>query len=171
MRKLTCRFLFGVTLLTGVAATAQEGRRGRFDREALNETIRDLQGVIERNRLQAHDREFLSEEAARLRRIRERWEGVGGGPEGPRFLGCFRDRDGRDLPGAFIERPNMTVGMCTAHCARSGYTYAGIQDGEQCFCGNSYGRYSASNACNLGCNGNPSERCGGVWANGVFRVR
>ena len=224
MRKQTCKSFFGVTLVAGFAATAQErdhyrnwGReameqvrddlnraardigylseeesrrfrrvreaifefqrdweQGRFDREALNDAIRNLQGVIERNRLQPRDRDYLTEDVARLRRIRERYEGrvdtEGGGPRGAQWVGCFVDRDRRDLPAAFIDG-NMSVGRCVAHCAREGFTYAGVQDGNQCFCGNSYGAYGASRSCNTPCSANSSERCGGVWANGVYRVR
>ena len=67
---------------------ARDWERGRFDGEALNETIRELRGVIERNRLQPRDRDFLVEDAARLDRIRERFDSFGRPPE-PR--GEFRE--------------------------------------------------------------------------------
>lgn len=59
----------------------RDWERGRFDREALNATIRELRGVIERTRLQPRDRDFLVEDAARLDRIRDRFESFGRPPE------------------------------------------------------------------------------------------
>ena len=39
---------------------------------------------------------------------------------------------------------------------------------SQCFCGNSYGLYGLATNCNMACNGNSNEICGGNWANSVY---
>ena len=52
--------------------------RGRFDREALNETIRGLQNIIDRYRLRPRDRDLLADDLSRLRDMRERYDRGGG---------------------------------------------------------------------------------------------
>jgi hypothetical protein len=48
--------------------------RGRFDREALNETIRGLDNIIDRYRLHPRDRDLLADDVSRLRDMRERYD-------------------------------------------------------------------------------------------------
>ncbi len=88
------------------------------------------------------------------------------------YLGCFADTKARDLPAGFMSAGNMTPELCENHCRAEGFSYAGAQYGSQCFCGNSYGRYGQLPAgrCNVPCKGNPGEKCGGSWANNVYRV-
>jgi hypothetical protein len=45
--------------------------RGRFDREALDEVINGLNGVIDRSHLRPRDRDVLTDDLARLRQLRE----------------------------------------------------------------------------------------------------
>ena len=84
------------------------------------------------------------------------------------FLGCFRDEAVRDLSGPGMSAGDMTAGRCVAWCRDQGFPYAGAQYGSQCFCGNTYGRYGPANNCNMRCAGDPSQACGGEWANSVF---
>jgi len=51
-----------------------------------------------------------------------------------------------------------------------GLKYAGVQNGNQCFCGNSYGRYGVKSEsdCNKKCSGNADQICGGSWRNNVY---
>jgi hypothetical protein len=84
-----------------------------------------------------------------------------------RYLGCFADRRKRDLTG-----PNTVQAgpqACITYCAEQEFRFASMQNGNECFCGESYGRYGASNAC-VACAGRPDEACGGVWANAVWEV-
>jgi hypothetical protein len=93
-----------------------------------------------------------------------------------RYIGCFRDdgdpsgTGGRDLSGAMIEYDTMNPTSCITECASRGFSYAAVQYGRFCFCGNSYGRFGSSNSCNMPCDGNRGEICGGSWANSVYRV-
>ena len=50
-----------------------------------------------------------------------------------------------------------------------GYVYAGAQAGQNCLCGNSYGKYGTSVNCNATCSGNATEMCGGTMINTVMR--
>lgn len=47
-----------------------------------------------------------------------------------------------------------------------------MQVGRQCFCGNKYGKYGKSKNCRYACPGNRGEKtkCGGPWANSVWRT-
>jgi len=63
---------------------------------------------------------------------------------GDGFLGCAWDRGNRDLqkwfPGSY------TINTCRKKAARGRYKYFGLQVGNQCFGGNSYGKYGFSGA-------------------------
>jgi hypothetical protein len=86
---------------------------------------------------------------------------------GPTSLGCFKDESSRDLADETSLSP-VTVETCISTCKGAGYTYAGVQYGSQCFCGDSYGEYGAATDCNMACNGDSAETCGGTWANDVY---
>jgi regulation of enolase protein 1 (concanavalin A-like superfamily) len=83
------------------------------------------------------------------------------------YEGCYADSGNRDLPTLLGLNP-VTVPTCEAACGAAGFTYAGLQDSNQCFCGDSYGSYGTATNCNMACNGNGSEICGGGWANSVY---
>jgi hypothetical protein len=97
------------------------------------------------------------------------------------YLGCFKDQQtgqqtylsvsGRDLNGFAVQRGNMTIDMCISICRERGFGYAGIQAGQQCFCGKTYGKYGKAENCSTPCSGNPGQICGGSWANSVYRVK
>jgi hypothetical protein len=87
----------------------------------------------------------------------------------PIYVGCFGDNPTRDLPSASQTSTTDTPEQCVAWCGSQGYAYAGAQDGNQCFCGNSYGQYGASNNCNVTCSGS-AQTCGGSYANSVYQT-
>jgi len=82
-------------------------------------------------------------------------------------IGCFVDKDQRDLDGAHSYANDASA--CVAFCASKGFRYAAKQAGTQCFCGNTYGRYGASTAC-VECRGLSAAHCGGSYANFVWEV-
>ncbi len=48
-----------------------------------------------------------------------------------------------------------------------------IFDRNQCFCGNSYGRFgpkSEETKCNIPCAGEITKICGAAWFNSVYKV-
>jgi hypothetical protein len=101
-----------------------------------------------------------------------------GGAGLPVYLGCFADMGGPvvnlsdyDLNGKFFGNNSMTTDLCTSECQRSGFTYAGARHGQNCFCGNSYGKFGTATSCNFSCAGDNSKICGGAGVNSVYRVR
>ena len=93
------------------------------------------------------------------------------------LIGCFKDAgnpfalSGRDLDGHVINWHGMTPDFCIEQCAKKGFTYAGTQYGSFCFCGNSYGKNGPATNCTMPCNGDYKQKCGGEWANQVYRAR
>ncbi|XP_070555662.1 sialate:O-sulfotransferase 2-like [Ptychodera flava] len=87
------------------------------------------------------------------------------------YIGCFEDQSDRALP-VYQQRDDMTVGKCLKFCRDGGYTYAGVQNRKQCFCGSDYNKYGEKKAADCGshCVGNDNENCGGTWRNGVYRL-
>lgn len=84
-------------------------------------------------------------------------------------LGCYTDSVGTrtlntqiySIPGA-----SMTVELCTAACLAAGFKLAGVEYAGECYCDNAFqnggGPAPDGNAlCNMACNGNTAETCGG----------
>lgn len=83
------------------------------------------------------------------------------------YIGCFQDGNDRDIPDLqklFLVDPVK----CMSKCATSGYKIAGLQAGNECWCGKSVGKHGTSNSCTKHCSGNPAYTCGGDYANDVY---
>lgn len=91
----------------------------------------------------------------------------------PEYLGCFIDKEERDVVGSLTRTKTMTTEACVSECRQTGYKIASTQYGEQCFCGNDYGSYGRTSdvECSFPCAGNYDQKCGGGWRNSVYRVR
>lgn len=63
----------------------------------------------------------------------------------------------------------MTIETCTAYCSKAGYSLAGLEYADECYCGNEL-RLGPSNNCNMACSGNSAETCGGGNALSVYAV-
>ena len=104
------------------------------------------------------------------------------------YMGCFKDHaDGgkcdlpRNLAGHCKGKPNSeirwprTVETCGQLCARAGaYKYFGVQmGGAGCFCGDTFGSQGkvANASCNVPCQGDSAEMCGGPNLNSVYEVQ
>lgn len=88
------------------------------------------------------------------------------------YVGCFRDRKpGRDLPKQFTKY-EMTPEWCVGKCKLAGFSYAGLQYGYLCFCGNKYGKYGQVDdaECSSLCFGDKTRNCGAFWHNSVFSI-
>ncbi|KAL2271185.1 hypothetical protein VTJ83DRAFT_556 [Remersonia thermophila] len=95
------------------------------------------------------------------------------GVNGYEYLGCYAEgTTGRALTYAAPGIPSgeMTVAKCTEACHAANYILAGVEYGGECFCGNtiSNGGAPASSGCNILCNGNSSEYCGGPGRLNVY---
>ncbi|KAL7939691.1 WSC domain-containing protein [Trichoderma chlorosporum] len=89
-------------------------------------------------------------------------------------LGCFQDAISRILIGAkpvdYLQG-DMSTKECVSHCISGGYTFAGTENGRECWCGTSI-RDDAlrlpESQCGKPCQGQPTEACGGSWTMDVF---
>lgn len=90
-------------------------------------------------------------------------------------LGCYRDeKDTRLLAGYFTSfKTSNSPSICVELCLQSGYPYAGVQYGRECFCGFDAPPSSAKlpdSSCNMKCLDNAKEICGGFFAMNVYET-
>ncbi|KAG7483666.1 hypothetical protein MATL_G00040820 [Megalops atlanticus] len=89
------------------------------------------------------------------------------------YIGCFLDdKADRALGGTvFYDFRKMTSTLCQDTCSESGYQFAGLEYGAECYCGN---RISSSRTreedCNLDCKGEKGSPCGGVSRLSIYKV-
>ncbi|KAI2618886.1 glyoxal oxidase N-terminus-domain-containing protein [Hypoxylon sp. NC1633] len=80
-------------------------------------------------------------------------------------IGCYSEGTrGRALTfGAGLSSTQMNAANCTAACRAAGYILAGTEYGAECYCGNTVanGAAPAEDGCDMTCNANKSEVCGG----------
>ncbi|KAI1773881.1 WSC-domain-containing protein [Hypoxylon cercidicola] len=89
------------------------------------------------------------------------------------YLGCFNDPGGnsRALDGDNkFDTGAMTNEMCASYCSAKGFSLAGTEYSQECYCGNTISstRISDDGQCNMKCKGDVLEVCGGgnllsVW--------
>ena len=81
------------------------------------------------------------------------------------YLGCYTDAvHTRTLLNVQAANAALTVEACIATCAQGGYTLAGVEFGDQCFCDTTLhngGSPVVAADCNMPCAGNSAEICGG----------
>ncbi|KAI5812158.1 hypothetical protein BZA77DRAFT_359753 [Pyronema omphalodes] len=82
--------------------------------------------------------------------------------KGWKYIGCANDDLGdRTLPVRYAKN-DMTVEKCIDYCVSKGYTYAGLEYTEECFCGNSVAQSRlGAQKCTMPCGGDSSQYCGG----------
>ncbi len=84
-------------------------------------------------------------------------------------LGCFKDpKNPYDLDGHRDGTAQNTPASCVASCRARGFAYAGVQSGQSCLCGNSYGKFGIASDCQMPCTGDPRQTCGGSNSNDVY---
>jgi hypothetical protein len=79
--------------------------------------------------------------------------------------GCFIDSSTARGLSSFVytSATNMTVEICVGKCSGKGYSFAGVEYGAECYCGNTLASTSTPaplSDCNMFCNGNTKEFCG-----------
>lgn len=95
--------------------------------------------------------------------------------DGWKYEGCYSDdQAGRTLTyGGMVPGGGdaMTNQLCTAACKSAGFTLAGTEYGGECYCGNVFSNGGAQvlAGCNMVCNGDSAQICGGsarlsVWS-------
>ncbi|TEY80413.1 hypothetical protein BOTCAL_0038g00110 [Botryotinia calthae] len=83
-------------------------------------------------------------------------------------MGCYSDLgpNGRTLAWRQDQIPdaNLTIEACLHACKEGGYAFAGVEYSQECYCGvvlgNGTAKVDESN-CQMTCNGNTTELCGG----------
>jgi len=78
-------------------------------------------------------------------------------------MGCFAEPQGAKALSQVYSSPNMTHALCFSHCHAGGYAYAGLEYGQECWCGNTItaGTGTADGQCTAPCAGAPdTETCG-----------
>lgn len=75
-----------------------------------------------------------------------------------------------------VGAPDMTISNCIQFCnesSRADYTYAGVENRTECYCGEASDDYSRHGVgldadCPVPCSGDPTESCGGTGYIAVF---
>ncbi len=92
-------------------------------------------------------------------------------PTGWSAAGCYSDAiNPRSLGSWGYYGEAITSSGCAKYCDSKGYTFAGTENGGQCFCGNELVKAESkpSTDCNLPCRGSDTEICGGPARLSVF---
>lgn len=91
-------------------------------------------------------------------------------PTGWSALGCHVD-DGsnRALNRGSTSSNNLTIPDCIASCSAKGMPYAGVEYGQECWCGDSANLAPASDGCTSRCGGDPNTICGGGYRISIFQ--
>ena len=73
---------------------------------------------------------------------------------------------------AYANGSDNTPERCASTCKAEGYLYFGLQDGVECFCGNTlaHQQRKAESDCNSKCPGDKSINCGGPWRNSIYML-
>ncbi|KAI7553806.1 WSC-domain-containing protein [Hortaea werneckii] len=92
------------------------------------------------------------------------------------YQGCASDDiASRTLTGGFTWSDDMTVQHCIDYCKGEGFSLAGLEFANQCYCGNDYANQAAApdpkilGNCWQPCAGNDQEVCGGSGALSVYK--
>lgn len=88
------------------------------------------------------------------------------------YYGCYTDYGRRKLAGpSYVDTENMTQASCVAFCDDNNHPYAGIEYGQECYCGLVIGAGSEGmndTECNFQCSGALGEACGSSNRLSVF---
>jgi len=92
-----------------------------------------------------------------------------------KHIGCFQDSfTKRLLQGHVVKlKTKNSPTFCTEICSKSGFSYAGVQYGMECFCGNSRPEPSSAlenSKCSMKCPGSKDATCGGYLAVDVYET-
>eukprot|EP01064_Diplonema_japonicum_P024550 TRINITY_DN3514_c0_g1_i1.p1 TRINITY_DN3514_c0_g1~~TRINITY_DN3514_c0_g1_i1.p1 ORF type:complete len:666 (+),score=165.37 TRINITY_DN3514_c0_g1_i1:68-1999(+) len=88
------------------------------------------------------------------------------------YQGCYTDsKHFRALPEYAYSSDSNTIEECTGVCYHNGYAYAGVQYGEQCWCGNrKKHRKTSESQCATPCTGDSTQTCGGSRKNSLYKL-
>ncbi|USW48743.1 Putative carbohydrate-binding WSC, PAN/Apple domain, alpha/Beta hydrolase [Septoria linicola] len=87
------------------------------------------------------------------------------------YGGCWSDQNPQTLTNKVYENDANTIELCTQTCADAGNTIAGLENGNQCFCGKALGYMATQvieSSCSAPCSGNSTQNCGGSNRLSIF---
>ncbi|CAN9245366.1 unnamed protein product [Alternaria alternata] len=82
------------------------------------------------------------------------------------YQGCITDTDNQVFPWKLVNQTGNSPQWCLSQCQAFGYQAAGMEYGEECYCGDLDGieksgsKTVAESECNTACPGNPEALCG-----------
>lgn len=90
------------------------------------------------------------------------------------YQGCYADQaESRLLTGYTTSQASNTVDSCLETCFSKQYTWAGVEYGQECYCGNGLSNHNptlkADSACSLPCPANAKQNCGGNEAVQLYK--
>ncbi|KAH8898729.1 WSC-domain-containing protein, partial [Thozetella sp. PMI_491] len=93
--------------------------------------------------------------------------------EGYKYAGCWADTGNpRAITGIQFANPGGPISntKCVSYCKSQGYSLAGTEYASQCFCGNKldYKMQIDEASCNMACDGDKTQMCGGPNALSVY---
>jgi hypothetical protein len=82
-----------------------------------------------------------------------------------KYLGCFVDTETRVLSDAIASGSDMTILQCELLCWSAGFEFAGVEFASECYCGSTFSgaTQAPETDCNIACDGDATETCGGSW--------
>ena len=87
-------------------------------------------------------------------------------------IGCYKDDEVQHDLANPLTLKSISQEDCARACAleEKGYSFFGLQNSDQCYCGHRYGKYGKADdsMCNKKCRDNKDENCGGKSANVVY---
>ncbi|WVW82801.1 hypothetical protein I302_104812 [Kwoniella bestiolae CBS 10118] len=100
-------------------------------------------------------------------------------PDDWTYYGCVPNLDGMPaLNTTYATSNELTPSLCISACAASQYHFAGLQNGNACFCGSTItsatlSSSSSSSSCSSSCSGDPtgSSKCGGPSSMSFYHLR
>jgi hypothetical protein len=88
-------------------------------------------------------------------------------PSGWRSGFCVPDSPNRVFSAFSTSSSSMTPTSCINTCSSLGYSYAGVEAGSECWCGNQFSNGVPTSVprsdCSMPCSGNSSQTCGAIW--------
>ncbi len=91
-------------------------------------------------------------------------------------MACAEDTPSRVIAGDVTTlHSDNTPATCIEHCESLGYTYAGVEYGDECHCGRGLAGglvpvVAPSLDCDIPCAGNEGMTCGGSWRIQIYNA-
>lgn len=92
---------------------------------------------------------------------------------GDTYIGCYID----STPGTAMEHQTSmyhSIDSCRIYCLGQHYEFAGLREGQDCYCGDTYSNYGAAYSdeeCNISCSHGGGGTCGGAGKLSVFETK